>query len=110
MTTTYIPIINEFSSNPIVLGSTNTGFSQDSGNAFNRILIEDSIDTEKIDYYKYQPKTPTFSSLSPSHEPLSTIDFRFKWRNRLTNALIPMKLPNSGTVTVRLLFKKKGAE
>jgi hypothetical protein len=110
MTTTYIPVINEFSSNPLILGSANTGFSQDSGNAFARVLIEDAFNTDNLDYYKYQPLTPTMSSLSRSHEPLSTIDFRFKWRNRLTNALIPMKLPNSGTVTVRLLFKKKGVE
>jgi len=110
MTTTYVPVINEYSSNPVVLGSTNTGFAQEGGSAFARILVEDALNTDNIDYYKYQPLTPTMSSLSPSHEPLNTIDFQFKWRNRLTNTLVPMKLPNSGTVTVRLLFKKKGVE
>jgi hypothetical protein len=110
MTTTYVPVINEYSSNPLAIGTANTGFAQNSGNAFARILVEDALNTDNIDYYKYQPLTPTMSSLSPSHEALNIIDFQFKWRNRLTNELIPMKLPNSGTVTVRLLFKKKGVE
>lgn len=107
ITTTQIPIINEFVSNPLALGSANLGTSQSGGNAFSRILIETPLEVITENWFSYEPKTPTFSSLSPTHISLRTIDFRVFWRNRLTNSLTPVTLYNLGTASIRLLFQKK---
>jgi len=109
--TTLIPVRNESSANPIKLGTANIGLEGKSSGAFQSVLIETPIDAITADVWKgwvlYEPKIPKFVSLAPSHEGLKELDVSIKWRNRLTNSLIPLNLPNQGSVSFRLLFKKK---
>lgn len=110
--TTQVPVRNESTANPIRLGEANIGGQTSSSGSFQKVLIEVPINAVKADLWKgfifYEPLTPTFSSMDPSHEPITDIDINIFWRNRLTNSLIPMRLPNQGSVTFRLLFKRKG--
>lgn len=107
LTTTTIPVVDEFISNPIPLGTTNLGTAQPTSNATAKILLEEPIPAEGIDYFYYEPLTPTYTNLTPSHNPLGSIDFQAWWRNRLTNKLVPLTLYNLGSCTVRFLFQKK---
>jgi hypothetical protein len=109
ITTSQIPIINEYVSNPLNIGSNNTGTNQGSGSAFNRIILETPYDPNQEDYIFYSPPVSVYTSLSPSHQPLRTIDFKMWWRNRLTNTLVPLTLPNSASATLRLHFKKRSS-
>jgi hypothetical protein len=111
LATTQLPLRNEATANPIAFGSKNVGGQNGNGGAFQKVLIETPIDALKADYWKgwvlYEPKTLTFSSLDPSHDGISDVDVNLFWRNRLTNSLIPVTVPNQGSMSFRLLFKKK---
>ena len=110
--TTQVPVRNEAMANPIRLGEANIGGQTASSGSFQKVLVEVPINATKADLWKgfifYEPVTPTFSSLDPSHDGITDVDISVYWRNRLTNALVPMRLPNQGSVSFRLLFKKKG--
>ena len=112
--TTKVHVRNESMANPIRLGEANIGGQTASSGSFQKVLVEVPINATKADYWKgfifYEPVIPTFSSLDPSHEGITDVDINIYWRNRLTNALIPMRLPNQGSVSFRLLFKKKGVD
>jgi hypothetical protein len=111
LATDNIRVRNEFFSNPIAFGTANVGDQRSSSGSTRTILIETPIDALKADLWKgfvlYEPKVPRFSSLDPSSGSITTIDVTMFWRNRLTNALIPLRLPNQASASFRLLFKRK---
>ena len=111
ITTTKIPVRNEFVSLPVSLGSQNIGTQNHASSAFQKVLIETPINAVTSDIWRgfvnYQPLTPTYSSMEDSKVALYELDFYVFWRNRLTGALIPLKLYNSGTFSIRLLFDKQ---
>ena len=108
--TASIPVRNEFTANPIVLGSGTNG-TIPSGGAFGKVLLETPIGDLDADDWRtslvYQPQTLIFSSLDRSQEGISNIDLQVYWRNRLTNSLVRLTIPNQGSMSFRLLFKKK---
>jgi hypothetical protein len=107
-----IPVRMEETSNPVVIGEGNNGGESGSGGSFQKVLIETPINAVTADLWRgfvyYQPLVPTYSSMDPVHDGISQLDFQVYWRNRLTNSLIPLKLYNSGTFSIRLLFRRKG--
>ena len=111
MATTQIPVRTEVNANPILLGSKNIGLSNGVSGSFQKVLIETPYEQLTADVMRgwvlYEPKIPTFSSLDPSQESIYNIDVQFYWRNRLTNALIPLRLYNTGTINFRLIFQRK---
>jgi hypothetical protein len=111
LVTSQIPVRNEAAANPILFGTANVGGQSASGGAFQQVLIEAPIDATKADFWRgsivYQPQTLTFSSLSSSQEGISNVDVSLFWRNRLTNSLVPLNIPSQGSMSFRLLFKKK---
>ena len=112
LTTNEIPVRNENTANPIIIGTGTNGGQTSSSGAFKTILIETPIGDLDADDWRtslvYTPFNEKFSSLEPSRGPISTIDVKLYWRSRLTNNLIPMTMPNQASMTFRLLFKKKG--
>lgn len=111
LVTSQIPVRNEAAANPVSFGSANIGTQQASSGAFQKVLIEVPINAVKADIWKgwilYEPKVLTFSSLDPSHDGISNINIQLCWRNRLTNSLTPVRVANQGSMSFRLLFKKK---
>jgi hypothetical protein len=109
--TSQIPVRNEAMSNPIVLGQDNVGTQNSASGSFQKVLIETPINAVTADIWRgwvlYQPLTPTLSSLDACQDGLTDLDFFLYWRNRLTNALIPCRMYNEGTMSIRLLFERK---
>ena len=109
--TSQVPVRNEASANPITFGQANIGGNSSNSGAFQKVLIETPINALRADYWKgfifYEPATLTYTSLDPSHDGVQDVDISLYWRNRLTNSLIPVRLPNQGSVSFRLLFKRK---
>ena len=107
--TTFITVREEYSGTPITLGTGNLGGNA-TASSFQKVLlevpIEDLPQTGLKGLIRYSPKVETLSSLGSSHAELKNIDVLFQWRNRLTNSLMPLQLSNSGSATIRLLFKK----
>jgi hypothetical protein len=111
--TQQIPVRSEHAAPPIQLGASNTGAGSSGTSAFQRILVEYTIDAITADKWRgfilYEPLVPTFSRLGSSQQEINSIDFQVYFRNRLTNALVPLAMYNLGSMSVRLLFKKIGA-
>jgi hypothetical protein len=109
--TSQVPVRNESGANPITFGSANVGGQTSNSGTFQKVLIEVPINALRADYWKgfifYEPQTITYSSLDPSHDGIQNVDISLYWRNRLTNSLIPVRLPNQGSVSFRLLFKRR---
>lgn len=114
ITTTHIPVRSEYNVSTIPYGSANIGTTSATSEAFQKVLIEtsaDEIDTESFrGLIRYIPNTPTFTALGHDRDGIYNVDLRIYWRHRLTNALIPLTLPNQGSVSVRLLFKRRDVE
>ena len=110
ITTTKVPIRNEFVSLPVAFGSKNIGTQNKAASAFQKVLIETPINAVTADIWRgfinYQPLTPTYSSMEDSKVALYELDFYVYWRNNLTGALIPLRLYNSGNFSIRLLFER----
>jgi hypothetical protein len=110
LVTTQIPVRNEACANPVVFGTSNLGSLQ-SGGAFQKVLIETPVEALTAGAYRgsilYEPKIESYSSLDPSQDGISDIDISVFWRNRLTNSLVPLRIPNQASMSFRLLFKRK---
>lgn len=110
--TVSIPVRMEEIANPVVIGSGNNGAESSVAGSFQKVLLETPINAVTADLWRgwvfYQPLVPTFSSLDPVHDGLTQMDFQVYWRNRLTNSLVPLRLYNTGTFNIRLLFRRKG--
>lgn len=111
ISTNQIPVRSEFVAAPVRLGSDNLGGGGVNA-AFQKVLLEVPINAITADLWRgwvmYEPLTPTKSSLDAVHDGLTQLDFSLYWRNRLTNSLIPCRIYNSGTFSLRLLFERRG--
>jgi hypothetical protein len=113
LTTTLIPIRSEYVSAPVSLGSGNTNNGGGTiGTASFQTVLADFSDEIKGDRWRslitFTPSAEFIPvSLTTSHQEVKGIDLKISWRNRLTNQLIPLILPNTGSVSVRLLFRRK---
>jgi hypothetical protein len=111
LTTNMIPIRNEFVSAPVRLGTGNTTAAQGTS-SFQTILLDFSQDKSTAQSWRgelhYHPQAEFIPvSLSPTHSEIKSVDFVVSWRNRLTNQLVPLRLYNSATISVRILFRRK---
>ena len=108
--TTQIPVRNEYVANVVSVGAKNVGISNKSGSGFQRVLIETPINAVTADIWRgwilYEPLVPVYSMLEDSKVPIANVDITVYWRNRLTNSLIPLRMYNSSTLTIRLLFER----
>ena len=112
LATTFIPVREEYSGQPIVVGTGNNGTQGNIATAsFQKDLIETPLQdiSPQVGYrglLQYQKRVKILSSLSMSTDDLKNLDLHFYWRNRLTNQLVPLTLFNGGSTNVRLMFKK----
>ena len=111
--TSIIPVRFEGTAAPVQLGNSNTGGSTASTGASQKVLLETPINAITADMWRgfidYKPLVPLFSALDPVHDGIINLDVKVCWRNRLTNELIPLKMYNSSSFTMRLRFVRKSA-
>lgn len=108
-----IPVRFEYTAAPIDLGTSNAGGTTGTTGAAQRVLLEVPINALTADMWRgfidYKPLVPLFSALDPVHDGITQLDVRLCWRSRLTNSLIPVKMYNSSSFTLRLRFARKSA-
>jgi hypothetical protein len=112
LVTTLIPIRSEFVSAPVTLGKSNVQSGGTSGTSSFQTVLCDFNDEIAGENWRglitYVPENNQVS-LTTSHQEVKSVDFKICWRNRLTNQLIPLLIPNTGSILVRLLFKRKSS-
>lgn len=111
LVTNTLPVRFEYNASPVELGSGNVGGTSQTSGASQKVMLEVALDELTADGYRgaitYKPQVPLFSALDPVHDGIQNLDVRVMWRSRLTNSLIPLKMYNSSSFTLRLRFVKK---
>lgn len=113
-TSALLPIQNEASAPPNVLGAKNTGNSSaTSQSAFLPTVTDVALDlsNDPSGYRKMIYYAPTaeyrMSDFQNSKFDIRNIDIQVYWRNRLDNQLYPVSMFNLSSVSIKLMFRKK---
>lgn len=115
-TTSLLPIKFEAASQPNILGTSNLGDSAPtSRSAFTPIITDVALDTAlggADDYRQFIYYAPAaeyrMSDLSSSKQEIRNIDVSVFWKFRLTGQLFPINMFNLSSVSIKMLFRKKG--
>lgn len=115
-TTSLLPVKTENASAPNILGTGNLGDSAPtSKSAFEPIITDIALDTAiggADDYRQFIYYSPSaeyrMSDLSTSKQEIRNIDIQVYWKNRLNSQLYPVNMYNLSSVSLKMLFRKKG--
>lgn len=115
-TTSLLPVKTENASQPIILGTSNVGDSAPtSKSAFEPIITDIALDTAiggADDYRQFIYYSPSaeyrMSDLTTSKQEIRNIDIQVYWKNRLNNQLYPVTMFNLSSVSLKIMFRKKG--
>lgn len=115
-TSQFIPVTKEVQSDPTYLGGGNLGNSTvTSPSAFQPIVGDVEIDLadKGADAYrgfiKYEPQAEFRMSDIAAQNDLRAIDIQLWWKGRLDGQLYPVNMFNMSSVSIKMLFRKKGA-
>lgn len=115
-TTSLIPIKFEAASQPNILGTGNLGDSAPtSRSAFTPIITDVALDTALggADLYRqfiyYAPNAEyRMSDLTSSKQEIRNLDVSVFWKFRLTGELFPVNMFNLSSVSIKMMFRRKG--
>lgn len=114
-TSTLLPIKTEAVGEPVVFGTGNLGDSAPtSRNAFQPIITDIALDGNLAnDWREFIYYTPSaeyrMSDFTGSHQDIRNIDIQVFWKNRLNNELYPISMFNLSSVSLKVMFRKRGA-
>ena len=111
-TTTLIPVVNEFVGAPARFGDSNDASSSTTQNAFQPLITDIALPMDSAAGYRqfleYAPNAEyRMISLSSSHQEIKNIDIQVYWKNRLDGNLVPVRMYNLSSISVKMLFRKK---
>lgn len=112
-TTSLLPVINEYTGVPLLLTQSNDETSGTTQNQFSPIITDISLPLSSAADYKgfleYIPSAEyRMISLSANNAEIKNIDIRVFWKSRLTNQLYPVRLFPQSSITIKIMFRKKG--
>jgi hypothetical protein len=115
-TSQFIPLVKEVQSDPTLLGSGNLGNSTATvPSAFQPIITDLELDLadKGADAYRgfilYEPTAEYRMADMAGHNDLRHIDLQLWWRGRLDGQLYAVNMFNMSSVSVKCLFRKRGA-
>jgi hypothetical protein len=115
ITSTKLPITPEFvAPAPGLVGASDFGINVGTtGSAIQPIIADVQVGHKGADdwrgYILYDPQAEyRMLSLGRSTDPLVNVDLFIWWRNRYDNNLYPLRLYNGSSVSVKILFRRKG--
>jgi hypothetical protein len=115
-TTSLIPVKSEATGQPNLLGVGNLGDSRaTSQSAFQPIITDIALDASvggADDYRQFIYYAPNaeyrMSDFTASKQEIRNIDVQVFWKNRLNNLLYPVSMYNLSSVSLKVMFRKKG--
>lgn len=111
-TTTLIPVLNEFVGQPQKFGDSNDASSSTTQNAFQPIITDIALPLSKSSDYRgfleYSPQAEyRMIGLTSSNQEIKNIDIQVFWKNRLDGTLVPVRMFNLSSISVKMLFRRK---
>lgn len=114
-TSTLLPIKTEAVGEPVVFGAGNLGDSAPtSKNAFQPIITDIALGNNFANNWRefiyYAPSAEyRMSTFTGSKQDIRNIDIQVFWKNRLDGNLYPITMFNLSSVSLKVMFRKKGA-
>jgi len=113
-TSALLPLVNEQTGDPVQFGQSNLGLEQqNTQSAFQPIITDIALPlANACEYRQYIQYAPTaeyrLASFQRSRQPINNIDIQVFWKNRLDGNLYPVNMFNSSSVTVKIMFRRRG--
>jgi hypothetical protein len=113
-TSGFLPIVNESTGAPIRFGSLNLGVNSATvPSAFQPIITDVALaNVSASDYRGFINYTPTaeyrITSFQRGKNEIRQIDVQVWWKNRLDGKLYPLQMFNLSSVSIKIMFRKKG--
>lgn len=111
---TLLPLVFEQTGDPVVFGeSNNNSESTNSRPAFQPIITDIALPLENAAAYRqliyYAPSAEyRLASFQRSRQTINQIDIQVFWKNRLDSKLYPVQMFNSSSVSVKIMFRRRG--
>lgn len=108
-----LPLVFENVGDPIQFGEGNDNtFNSDQGN-FAPIITDIALTNQNAhDYRQFILYSPIAEyrllSFQRSKSQINNIDVQVFWRNRLNNQLVPLQMFNGSSVSIKMLFRRRG--
>jgi hypothetical protein len=111
-TTTFVPLLPEQGTAPVIVGSNNTGQDLGVGAGFTNVITDFVPDLsggaqDGLSSQVYVPTSEYRISSMTTHQPIQQVDVTLWWRYRLTGTLVPLFMANLSSVTIKILFRRK---
>jgi hypothetical protein len=108
-----IPLVFETTGEPIRYGTGNVGLDTGTQSAFQPIITDIQLSNlNAFDYREFIQYAPDaeyrFSSFQKSKTPINQIDIQVFYKNRLDGRLYPLTMYNLSTVSIKILFRRRG--
>lgn len=107
----FLPVKKEYTSNPIIYDSSNVGAVVQSTYLNESVITDVSLALDSPDQYRelltYVPSGEYRMLSLVGNQPISKIDISLYYRLKMTNQLIPVRMPNYSTVTLKILFRRR---
>ena len=112
-TTTFLPIASEQGTAPILVGTDNIGQNQGVGNGFSNIITDFIVpqvsgSQDSLGSIIYVPSGEYRMASLLGHQAIQQVDIALWWKYRLTGQLIPLYMANLASVSIKIMFRKKG--
>jgi len=112
-TTSLMPLVFEQSSEPVVFGASNVGAPSGVQGNFTPIITDTSLALtaahDWLSFFQYAPTAEyRLSNFMRSSAPLQQVQVAVFWKNRLDGQLYPLQLYNGGSVSIKMLFRRRG--
>ena len=113
-TSGFLPIVNESTGQPIVFGTGNVSSQNTVQSAFQPIITDVALANQSAsDYRGFINYTPTaeyrITGFQRGRNEVRQIDIQVWWKNRLDGQLYPLQMYNLSSVSIKIMFRKRGA-
>lgn len=114
-TSTMMPLVFEQTGPPIDYGRSDLGQQGNIDSAFQPIITDISLTNEHShDYRQFIQYIPSaeyrLAAFQRSKTEIYNIDVQVFWKNRLDGNLYPVQMFNGSSVSVKMMFRRRGAE
>lgn len=108
-----LPIVAEASGEPVRFGAGNIGSPQGTQGGFSRVITDIALTQDSAfsyrDFISYVPSGEyRVCSFQATQQPIQNIDISVFFKNRLDGKLYPLQMPNSSSVSIKLMLRRKG--
>jgi hypothetical protein len=113
-TSTLLPLVFEATGDPVLFGQSNDATElTGSQSAFQPIITDIALPRQSADDYReliyYAPQAEyRLASFQRSRQAINNIDIQVFWRNRLDGNLYPVQMYNCSSVSVKVMFRRRG--